>query len=162
MKLTFILNGTTYNVDLKINKMPLLNEYTLTLGENFIGYFNTVVMLKKPTDANFAQKLNENMQLGMSSKKDLLELEDMVNPKRSKKGSASDTILIMSPLASCEIDGRETLVDTLNPHRKIKLTPGAFTWFKTVDEYDINLYGGFDPFIMILSIISRSYITRYL
>ena len=50
--------------EFKLSKVPQLTEYSLTLGRNFIGYFSTLILLKKPSDANFAQKMSENITMG--------------------------------------------------------------------------------------------------
>ena len=162
MKVSFIVNETQKVFEFKIAKPPQLQEYTLVLGENFIGYFSSLILLKKPSDANFAQRMSENINLGtldsndsgINSKQDLLEFEHIVNPKRLKKGFVGDVVSIISSVATVVRAGEKMLFDIANPSKPIMMLNGTFCWFKTSSRFDVRLYGGFEPFVMLLSIIS--------
>ncbi len=77
-----------------------------------------------------------------------------MNPKRSKKGLLGDLVTIISSVATIVRNGEVMLLDIVNPSKPISMVNGTFCWFKTAHRFDIQKYGGFEPFIMVLSIIS--------
>lgn len=149
---------------MKIGRPPELKEYNIVLGGGFIGMLGSVVLVKKPGDTTLLKMISESCNLGITSTADLSLLEQLANPKKNKRSMLMEVGLIVSPLAVLTKPGAEDgcimrsdteIIDLVNIKRSIEFRGDTFCWFKSVQCIDVDSWGGFNSFIMLLSIISK-------
>lgn len=166
LKVIVSFNGFQQTFEMKISKPAELKEYTINLAGGFVGMLGSVVIVKKPADHHLLKLVAENCNLNITSAKDLALLENLANPKKSKKAMQADLALLFSPLSALSnplltrlASGpqQDHFSDLVNAKRKIEALGETFSWFKSRQTVDLNRLGGYNAFIMLLSIISSPY-----
>jgi hypothetical protein len=161
---TVILNGFQYTFEMKIGRPPELKEYKIVVGGGFIGMLGSVVLVKKSTDTQLMKLITENCNMGITSISDLHLLEQITNPKKNKRTMMMEVGLVISPLATLtrisDDDGTMArsdteIIDMVNIKRSIVFSGDTFCWFKSAQCIDVDSWGGYNAFIMLLSIISN-------
>lgn len=151
------VDGNSHAFETKLSKIPELKEYSVSFGGGFTGYLGSAVVVKR-ADHPVLALLSEHQNMGLLHKADLGSFEGQINPKRNRKQFISDTCILLTPIATASkqsATSADHLIDLVHHRRKVELLGEAFVWFKTSKGIDFDRLGGFNPFIMILSIISR-------
>lgn len=61
---------------------------------------------------------------------------------------------LVSPITSSRNPETERVYDMKTTAKQVDLKDGCYTWFKSVLPVDLELYGGIEPFVMVLAVIS--------
>lgn len=162
--MTVNLNGFEYTFEMKVGRPPELKEYKVVIGGGFIGMLGSVVLVKRPTDTQLMKMIGDNCNLGITAISDLNLLEQYSNPKKNKRTMLMEVGLLISPLATLTRvsvdDGSMArsdteIIDMVNIKRSIVFNGDTFCWFKSAQCIDVDSWGGYNAFIMLLSIISN-------
>jgi hypothetical protein len=157
------IDGVQHAIEHKFPKPFEMKEYKMVFGGGFTGYIGSAIVCKKTGDHPLFTMMADHQNMNLKCKADLSGFEQSINPKRNRKQFLTDVALILTPLATSTFpqvsipgscSSNHVVLDLVNPRRRIECLGEIFVWFKTSKNLDFDKLGGFNAFIMLLSLIS--------